>query len=410
MRICHVWDAEYPWDVRAFKVVKSLTEAGHEVHLVARNRDGRPLEEHLPECTVHRMAPLNAPAALNSASMFPAFFNPRWLNLIRGVARRTAADLIICRDLPLAPTSIRVGRSLGIPVMLDMAENYPAMMQAIWDTGKQRWPDWFVRNPRAVSKVERWVLRRIDHTLVVVEESRDRLVQLGVPLDRMTVVSNTPPLEHLAESATVRRLDPGEPLHVIYLGLLEAPRGIAVLIRAIGLCLARGLPVRLTLIGDGRDRADFEQLARTVDPDGTAISFLGYVANADALRHLRSADVGVIPHHVDESWSTTIPNKLFDYMAAGLAVLGSDAPPVKRVIEETGCGRAFRDRDEHDLAAKLSELHTYEARHAAATAGRTAISEQYNWSVDAGRMLQSIERVVGQAATSPGRRAPRATV
>src|SRR5690606_13666302 len=58
MRICKVWDAEYPWDVRVEKIARSLSEAGHTVHLVARNRDRRPTEEQLEECHVHRLAPL----------------------------------------------------------------------------------------------------------------------------------------------------------------------------------------------------------------------------------------------------------------------------------------------------------------------------------------------------------------
>src|SRR5688500_12032442 len=110
MRICLVWDAEYPWDVRAEKIARSLTTAGHDVHLVARNRHGRALEERLPECTVHRLAPVSwLSRRLNAATMFPAFFNPRWINLIRGVSERIRADVIITRDLPLAPTSVYVG-------------------------------------------------------------------------------------------------------------------------------------------------------------------------------------------------------------------------------------------------------------------------------------------------------------
>ncbi|HEY8506873.1 MAG TPA: hypothetical protein VIL32_00870, partial [Steroidobacteraceae bacterium] len=78
MIVCKIWDSEYPWDVRAEKISRALTDAGHEVHMVARNRDGRPLVESLPECTVHRLAPLPALGRrLNAASMFPAFFNPR---------------------------------------------------------------------------------------------------------------------------------------------------------------------------------------------------------------------------------------------------------------------------------------------------------------------------------------------
>ena len=115
MRICKVWDAEYPWDVRVEKIARSLSEAGHTVHLVARNRDRRPTEEQLEECRVHRLAPLPPVlgAAANAASMFPAFFNPRWVGLILRTARRARADLILCRDLPLAPTAHWVAQRLG---------------------------------------------------------------------------------------------------------------------------------------------------------------------------------------------------------------------------------------------------------------------------------------------------------
>ena len=82
MRICKVWDAEYPWDVRANKMCRTLTDAGHHVDLVARNRDARPTYEELPECTVHRLSPLPVLGSrISAASMFPAFFNPRLLAL-----------------------------------------------------------------------------------------------------------------------------------------------------------------------------------------------------------------------------------------------------------------------------------------------------------------------------------------
>lgn len=407
MRICLVWDAEYPWDVRAAKVARSLTEAGHDVHMVARNRDARPLEERLPECTVHRMAPLDGiGTGLSGASMFPAFFNPRWANLIERVSRRIEADVILCRDLPLTPTSVYVGRRLGIPVVLDMAENYPAMIRSVWENGRHRWSDWLVRNPAFVTRVENWSCRNVNHIIVVVEESRDRLAAMGVTADRMTIVSNTPPLDHLSSStADTSDLADHEPLHVAYLGLLEAPRGISTLIQAVGIVRDRGVKVRLTLIGDGRERTDFEEEARRVDPSGGIIEFLGYLPNDEALRRLRSAHLGVIPHHADESWNTTIPNKLFDYMAAGLPVIGSDAPPVERVIDETGCGRAFRDRDPGSLAEKLIELRGGDVRRRAAEAGREAVRRKYNWGVDAGRLLEVVERVgrSGEVSAPPVR-------
>jgi glycosyltransferase involved in cell wall biosynthesis len=397
MRICKIWDAEYPWDVRAEKLCRTLTEAGHEVHLVARNRDRRALEERLPECIVHRLAPLRgAGRRLNSASMFPAFFNPRWWSKIREVAGKVTARLILVRDLPLAPTAIGVARSLGMAVMLDMAENYPAMMRGIFESRKQRLLDYVVRNPAAVTAVERWSIRRVDHTLVVVDESRDRLAALGVPLERMTVVGNTPPLRRLQELGPSSDKSPGsaDSIELVYLGLLEAPRGIETLLRALAMIEGRGVSMRLTLIGDGRDRHDFERLARSLDLDADRVRFLGAVPNADALRMLTQADVGIIPHHADESWNSTIPNKLFDYMAAGLTVVASNARPVERVIRETGCGLVFRDRDPLDLADALERLRDPITRRKYGGAGREGIVRRYNWEADTARLLGAVSQTV----------------
>jgi glycosyltransferase involved in cell wall biosynthesis len=399
MRICKIWDSEYPWDVRAEKIARSLTEAGHEVHMVARNRMRRPEREQLTECVVHRIPPLPVVAdmpgigdAINAASMFPAFFNPRWLRRIRVVATEIRADLILCRDLPLLPTAVWVGRRLNIPVILDMAENYAAMIRGVWDNGRHRWSDWLVRNPRIIEAVERWSIRHADHIIVVVEESRDRLVSLGVSEGRITIVSNTPP-----KSRAAGLLDRAAPsslrgaIELVYLGLLEAPRGIATLIEAVRQCRDRGTDVRLTLIGDGRDRRDFEIQARSFDPTGTCVRFRGYVPNSDALAALRFADIGVIPHHSDESWNSTIPNKLFDYMAAGIPVVASDTRPVQRVVQGTGCGRTFRDRDAADLAATILSLSEPISRRACAEAGHRAIEARYNWEEDSRRLLASVE-------------------
>ncbi len=400
MRICKVWDAEYPWDVRVEKVARSLTEAGHDVHLVARNRTRSPVEEQRAECRVYRLAPL-APAlgsAANAASMFPAFFNPRWVAHILRTARRARAELILCRDLPLAPTAHWVARRLGVPVVLDMAENYPAMIRAIWRTGFQRPTDVVVRNPAIVAAVERWCVQRMDHILVVVEESRDRLIDMGVPPEKITIVSNTPPLSSAPEPAPEPRGGhAGAPLRVVYLGNIEPPRGLHTLVEAIAICRARGIHVHATLVGKGCARPQLERLARALDVED-AVEFTGWVENAMAI--LPTFDVGAIPYIADESWDTTIPNKLFDYMATGLAVAASDMAPVRRIVRETGCGEIARANDPGSLAHALARLADPEHRRRCAEAGRAAIERRYHWDVDARNLLYAIERVAGATAPS----------
>lgn len=401
MKVCKIWDAEYPWDVRAEKICRALTDAGHEVHLVARNRDGRPLVERLPECTVHRLRPWNwLGSAGNAASMFPAFFNPRWMHQIARVARDTGADVLLSRDLPLTPTAVLVGARLHLPVVFDMAENYPALMRAIFENKRQRGLDWIVRNGWITERIERWTLRRVNHVLAVVEESRDRLVELGVPLEKISVVGNTPPR---ARAVTTRSLDHGcqsGALHVVYLGLLEVPRGIGTLLDAVAQCRQHGFAIRASLLGAGRDQGFLEAHARSLGL-GEAVRFFGYVPNARALELVAEADVGVIPHHADASWNSTIPNKLFDYMAAGLPVLASDARPVARILAETGAGETFHDRDAGDLAARLTRLGEPALRARYGAAGRAAVLARYHWESDVARLLDALNGVRRRRPTVP---------
>jgi glycosyltransferase involved in cell wall biosynthesis len=394
MRVCKIWDGEYPWDVRVEKVARSLTEAGHEVHLLARNRGRRPERERLAEAQVYRLKPWPLLGKrLGDASMFPAFFNPRWRSAINRTARASRADVLLVRDLPLAPTAIWAGRELGIPVVLDMAENYPAMLRGRRELGVHGPLDLFVRNARAAAAVEQWVLTRIDHVLVVVEESRDRLRDLGLGSDRITVVSNTPSLSRLAELAPKAHAH-SQFLELIYLGLLEAPRGIGVMLEALALARQAGVPARLTILGDGRERRRFELHARELALDDIAVRFLGRVPYTEAVRILQTADVGVIPHVASDHWNTTIPNKLFDYMAGGLAVLSSDAKPTARVVREAGAGVVFKDTDAADCASAIGKLASAEFRARCGANGRRAVVERYNWERDAAMLLEAMDHVL----------------
>lgn len=402
LTICQVWDAEYPWDVRVEKISRALTDAGHTVHLVARNRRDDAEIERLPEAIVHRLAAWRwVPRGLNAASMFPAFFNPRWIGAIHRTVRRVRADVILCRDLPLAIPAILAGRRLRIPVVLDMAENYPAMLRSQWDAGPMRPTDVLVRNPALARLVERWVLRRIDAVLVVVEEAKARLVAKGVAPERVTVVSNTPPAGRVVQVDRVAQQDRNR-LDIVYLGLMEGVRGVPVLLDAAALLARQGVSFRLTLYGDGKDLPRFKAHARALGLTDGHADFRGRVPNGEALRALPGMDVGVIPHVADESWNTTVPNKLFDYMAAGLAVVTSDARPAARIVRETGAGLVYRHKDPAELARALTALADPDVRLECARRGQCAVRHTYNWERDVERLLGIVKR----AAASAGKRRP----
>ncbi|HEU4642459.1 MAG TPA: glycosyltransferase family 4 protein [Gemmatimonadaceae bacterium] len=407
LRVVYLWDADYPWDVRVEKICATLVSAGHDVHIVARNRARRPLVERLPEGTVHRMPPWHwAGRRLDTALGFPAFFSPRWTGLLDRTIRRVRPDVVIGRDLPLAPTAIRVARRHGIPVVLDLAEHYPAMMQMIFDTGRQRPADYVVRNPSAVAAVERYALRRVDRVLVVVEEMAERLRAMGVPAGRIDLVSNTPPRARAmgpVRAAPAEGTDDDAPFTLVYLGLLEVVRGITELVEATALLRDRGVPVRVRIIGSGRDESLFRARAEALGLAPPLLEFMGWVPHQRAIELVAEADVGVLPLHANEALNHTVANKMFDYMAAALPVLTSSAIPSARIVRETGAGEVFESGSAVALADAVERLRSRKARAARGAAGRSAVLARYHWERDAAVLLDSVERAASGAGRGAGR-------
>lgn len=399
--IVYVWDADYPWDVRTEKICLALTEAGHNVRIVARNKAQKPVTEQLPEGTVQRMTPWTLLGKkLDTLLGFPAFFSPRWYRLISSAVKKINADLIIVRDIPLCPTALHIGKRNNIPVILDMAENYGAMMQDLWDTDQDSFIDKFVRNPAVVRKVEKWCLARVNHTIVVVEESGQRLTELGVPQEAITVVSNTPSVHRGAlvrtnetsDAPSVIKSD-SDKVRIVYLGIVEMIRGLKESIDAIRILKDRGTKVHLKIIGSGRDLELLMSHASTIGLDSDNIEFLGFIPYNQALEIVGTADIGLLPHHASESWETTIPNKLFDYMSLGLPVVSSDTKPCTRILEETGAGVVFKSGDGESLAEALISMLDADKRAAAGRAGKDAIASRYNWENDRVRLLKVADHI-----------------
>src|SRR2546430_10369630 len=102
---------------------------------------------------------------------------------------------------------------------------------------------------------------------------------------------------------------------------------------------AQGTALELTIYGDGKDFDLFRTRAQALALTPPTVHFRGQLPNDVALADLADAHVGIIPHWRDEQFDNTVPNKLFDYMAAGLAVVTSHATQSNRNVATRPCGR-----------------------------------------------------------------------
>lgn len=390
MNVLYIWDADYPWDIRVEKICLTLAEAGHHVHIAARNLKRRPEQEVSGGITIHRLRAWPS-ERMNYALSFPTFFSPVWGRFLNRVVKDNNINIVIVRDLPMAIAGIWTGMRNGIPVIFDMAEDYVAMIRDIWDARKFQGLNFVVRNPYLAKLVERYVLRKSDHILVVVEEARDLAIKRGAKPEKITIVSNTPPLDAFVQHGTVTN-DTIEKIRnhysVIYTGGVQMGRGIQVVFDAIPEIVKEISDFLFVIVGDGYAEPILKERMAEKDIQDHVL-WVGWVDHRQIFDYIRVCRIGIIPHFVTDHVNTTIPNKIFDYMGLGLPVIASDAVPMKRVLKDEDCGITFRSGDATDLKRAVIEIARSEGMKA--NNGINAVKSRYNWGEDAKRLLSVIQ-------------------
>jgi glycosyltransferase involved in cell wall biosynthesis len=392
MKILYVWDADYPWDVRAEKICHALMAAGHEVHIAARNLKRRAVYENIAGLHVHRLQTWSS-EKVNYAASFPVFFSPTWKRFLDGVIRNNGIDLIIVRDLPMAIAGIWAGARSKIPVIFDMAEDYVSMVRDIWRKRKFQGLNLLVRNPHFAKLVEKYSFKHMDEIIVVVEEAKDVVVRGGGEAAKITLVGNTPnPIANTeAVSQEIDEILNTIRTHysVIYTGGIQLGRGLQVVFDAIPEIVKQIPDFKFVVVGDGYASAALKKLMQAKGVEKHVL-WLGWVPHTSLHKYIGASKVGVIPHFTSEHVNTTIPNKIFDYMQCELPVLASDARPMKRIIDEEKCGRTFPSGNAAELAKELLSMRGREREYGAN--GEHSVRTKYNWSVDAARLVALIDK------------------
>ena len=333
---------------------------------------------------------------LNQALTVHLAFNPVWIVWLWWQCRRINVDVIIVRNLRLAPPALVAGRLLSVPVVADLSENYPALASIESRTKPHHY---LTRVPFIERFFEDLTVRKADHVWVVVSENKRRLVDsIGVEPSKISVISNVPTddvVSVLSAADTSKRASSSEPLTLVFLGIVDPLRGLDVVIEAVALAnKACGQQrVRLVIIGDGISRPDLETQVRRLGI-GDDVHFTGWIGSDKKYEYLAQGDLGLIPHVDCELCQTTVPNKLFDYMGAAIPVLSTDLQPIRRVLETYECG-VVMPWDAHGMADEMVRLAGLPAQEIEAMGrnGRVAVEEDHNWGREEPEITQTLNRV-----------------
>lgn len=389
MRITYFADIRLPLErangIQTMETCHALAARGHDVALIARPDTQRPRRDPFDFYGLPRtrgltieQAPVAGPALARRVG---------YLSFALGRALGSGrADVLFTRDLGTAALLLQVPRALRAPVVYEShgyAPDVSAELPALLGAGRPPGP----RKLRRLAAREALIWRDAAGYVTITRALLDLLTGLFGPRSNTAVV---PDGVRLAADRQWTAPPPGPPL-VGYAGHLYPWKGAAVLLEALALVpAARGL-----VVGGHGAEGDLSRAREQAERLGLGgrVAFTGLVPPADVARHLERATILVLPNLPTAISSRfTSPLKLFEYMAAGRAIVASDLPAVREVLRDGENAVLVPPGDARALATAIARLLESPERAARLARGAFDAAASFSWAKRAERLETVLER------------------
>jgi glycosyltransferase involved in cell wall biosynthesis len=391
-RICMHVQSPAITDPRVMREASALAEANYHVTIVDIEHQRRPTSETVDG--VHLKHVFVSPKSVRHYDPVQAI---PWLlfkvtRTLRSALKviGTRADAYHAHDITALPTCYLAARLRRKRLIFD-AHELPLTQQHILEKA----------GLAGVSRaLLRLMMRRCDGSIAVSPPLIDEMQKLyGGP--RATLVRNCPDYQPPVQSDLLReRLGLGAQTRVaLYQGGLQANRALDVLVRAAPY-LAPGHVI--VVMGKGEQEAALRALIAELQV-AERVVLTPAVPYAELLRVTASADLGLIVYRPTYSLNVRycLPNKLFEYLMAGVPVLASPLDAVAEILTTYDAGRVVASLEPQAVAEAISALLADEgARRRMRENGWRAAREEFRWELEQRTLVALYQRMFSQAALS----------
>jgi glycosyltransferase involved in cell wall biosynthesis len=366
--------AYYPvGETRVQRQTEALVDRGWEVDVLCLRRPGEPARERQDGIRIRRLPVRRHPrhGMVVQLLEYLAFAIAALIALSGLHPRRRYTSVEVHNPPDLLVLCALVPKLLGVPVILDIHDLTPELFAA---RRGERGDGWLVR---AVTRQERLACRLADHVITVTEVWRERLIERGVPAERISVTMNVADTRYF-ERAPARA--PDDSFRIVYHGTLTDRYGVDVLIDAVASLLPELPDLQLQVLGDGDARDALLRRAEDLGLDGHVRFSPGMMDVEDVVREIQRADVGVVPNRRGRFTDELLPTKLLEYVAVGVPVVASRTPGLETYLDD-GMVEYFMAGDPADLAASLRRLHEDAERRSALVRKADDYHRRNGWPV-----------------------------
>ena len=368
-------------DTRVEREARTLVDAGYPVTIVADAGPGLPRTEQRAGATVHRIARRGPKLPLLR------FVAHRWR--LQSVLRNTRPGILHAHDADALQSVGPVAARLRVPFVYDSHELWLGRTargrSRIYDLLNRLWYRWIEGR-----YVPRASLVMVANPGVAPElERRYRISGVAIVPNYPAEAGEITP-RNFRELPEGRAIPADVPL-VLYVGGVMPHRGLEELLAAMAelpeahlICLGAEGGITSAIEAEIR-RLGLASRAHLIRP----------VPSEEVVPYAASATIGVsIVQPASLSYRLALPNKLFQYMAAGIPVVASDFPDVRRVVEGSGAGVVVDPADPHAVAAAIRRLiDDPTLARSMGAAGQRAVRERFNWQTSAQELLRGYRAI-----------------
>lgn len=380
-----------PFDRRVWMESLSLRDAGYRVSVISPcppDDTDRPIRE-IDGIHVYRYpAP---PEAEKKASFLVEYLYSFWhtWRMLRRVWKDCRFDAIqTCNPPDIFWPLGRLYKLRGVKYVFDHHDLCPELFVSKF--GKAKGPLY-----RALCLTERLQYATADRVICTNRSYQDVALKRGRKKpEHVEVVRSGPRPERFVRTEPQPALRKGKAHLCVYLGVMGAQDGVDYALRAVRHALDDGLKdTHFAFIGNG---PEFDALIKLREVLGLKehVDFTGRISNDDLLGYLSTADLGLVPDPKNPLNDVSSMNKVVEYMAMGVPVLGFDLKETRFTAQDAGV--YVEPNDEKQMADCIRELIADPARRRQlGERGAARFRSGLDWNTQKARLIGVYEGLIG---------------
>lgn len=378
--------------VHIMGMVDSFRKMGHRVDILSPNSGKEPTPGNAP-AAAKKASPLAAIAKHAPEIVFEFIelgYNFILKKRMAEMFEKTKYDFVYERTALMNYAAVDFCAERNVPIVLEV--NFTADMPLV----RHRSP---LLEPLAKA-IDLRILKKASHNLPVSTYLKDHMVKLGVPAEKITVITNAADPDIFRTGVSGEEIRKKFNLHgktvVGFVGGFYPWHGLKLLVQAMEIAVKKAPSLSALLVGDGPMRPELEKMIaeKNLQP---YFHFAGKMGHKDLPAYNAAFDLGTMP----DSNVYGSPMKIFEYMAMGKPVVAADYGPLRDGIDHDVHGKLFKPQDPAAFAQSLVEMaQEPEKRTAMGKAGRQRIETDRNWFNQAKKVIEIYENIVKNTTRS----------